>query len=192
MSTAAKSSAVVAERWRRLTVTDVILQCRSSVEECVHVPAHACAPASSPTVGPEASGRTLHSLVALLDSLLLFFFNCCLFLFIKERFNQLNQTSIILYLMTETLGHDLHWASLHWEAGACGRPLFARKAVVLEAGSTLEARRSRCSLQPAMPDCAEGRYTVHSSRGEGMQLWILKLCTHTHFIYMYVCMKTWN
>lgn len=66
----------------------------------MHVPAHACAPASSPTVGPEASGRTLHSLVALLDSLLLFFFNC-LFLFIKERFNQLNQTSIILYLMRD-------------------------------------------------------------------------------------------
>lgn len=39
-----------------------------------------------------------------------------------------------------------------------------------------------------MPSSVEKGNAVHSSRSEGMQLWILKLCTHTHFIYMYVCM----
>lgn len=64
------------------------------------------------------------------------------------------------------------------------------KVLVLEAGSALKFKGSQWSLQSVMPSCVEGRYTVHSSRCEGMQLWILKLCTHTHFIYMYVCMKT--
>lgn len=39
-----------------------------------------------------------------------------------------------------------------------------------------------------MPSSVEKGDAVHSCRSEGMQLWILKLCTHTHFIYMYVCM----
>lgn len=150
------------------------------------MPTHACA------LGRSHWGMGLHfewHTCGFIRFAVVVVFNCFL-LFIKERLNQLDQTASFC-VQWQTLWEITFskWACIvkqvptegtysKWESGLWRQQL-----------SGVSERPARgCPSVWYLVHRVEERHAVHSSRCEGMQLWILKLRTHTHFIYMYVCM----
>lgn len=115
------------------------------------------------------------------------FLNCCLFLFIKEKFDQLDQIASFCILYTETLENYLYWISLYCEGRTYKRHLFYVKFWLCRPATLFGV-----SEQPVVALVSDA--WLCKRRGTLCTLPSVRVCNfgfkimYTYTLYIYVCM----